>query len=348
MSNGFRRWNIYTIPSSFLNIRWAIALLVGEVLIGISGFTIIEDYSLVNAFYMTMITISTVGFMEVQPLSADGRLFTALLILANIGIFAYALAVFSFYIIQGEIYKKMHINLIKSSINKLKDHVILCGYGKYGEEIASHFNKHALPFVVIDLDDNRIEEIQKSKEKIFYLQDDATHDEVLIKAGIERASALISSLPDDSDNVFVVFSARQLNPNLNIISRAKNPKSIKKLQMSGADHVVMPEQIGGFYMATLVSQPGAVEFFSYITNEYRSDIGFEEISFESLPEGYRGKPLRELNIRKITGANVIGYKEPDGSYQVNPGPEVVMKPGSSFIVLGNEQQLKRLKEFFSE
>jgi len=337
--------NIYTIPSSFLNVRVAIALLLGEVTVGILGFVLLEGYSLLNAFYMTMITISTVGFTEVQPLSANGRLFTALLILANFGIFAYALAVFSYYIIQGEIFKKMHLNLIKKSIKDLKGHVILCGYGKYGGEIASHFNKHKLPFVVIDLDPEKIERIQKSEEKIFYLQEDATHDDVLIKAGIERASALISALPDDSDNVFVVFSARQLNPKLNIISRAKDPMSQKKLRMAGANHVVMPEQIGGFYMATLVSKPGAVEFFSFITNEYRSDIGFEEIPYKSLPDDCMGLSLGQLNIRKVTGVNVIGYKAPDGHYEVNPSPDTVLAPESSYIVLGSNKQLEALKEY---
>jgi voltage-gated potassium channel len=347
LGTNYRKLNIYTVPSSFLNIRVAIALLLTDFVVAILGFVLLEGYSFIDAFYMAMITISTVGFMEVEPLSPQGRLFTALLILANIGVFAYALAVFSYYIIQGEIYKKMHLNLVKSSIKKLKGHVILCGFGKYGGEIATHFNKHHIPFVVIDLDDQKIEQIQTSKEKIFYLQDDATHDDALIKAGIERASALISALPDDSDNVFVVFSARQLNPRLNIISRAKHPKSQKKLLMAGANHVVMPEQIGGFYMATLVSKPGAVEFFSFITNEYRSDIGFEEIEYKMLPEECQGKSLKELNIRKNTGANVIGYKAPDGHYEVNPQPDIILKPGTSFIVLGNEQQLQDLKYYIA-
>jgi voltage-gated potassium channel len=331
-----------------MNVRVAIGLLLGEITLGILGFLWLENYSLLNAFYMTMITISTVGFTEVQPLSANGRIFTALLILLNFGIFAYALAVFSYYIIQGEIFKKMHLNLINSSIENLNGHIIVCGYGKYGHEIATHFNKHKLPFVIVDLDADKIEQIQKSEEKILYLQEDATQDEVLVKAGIERASALISALPDDSDNVFVVFSARQLNPQLNIISRAKDPKSQKKLRMAGANHVVMPEQIGGFYMATLVSKPGAVEFFSFITNEYQSDIGFEEISYQSLPDDYIGLSLGQLNIRKKTGVNVIGYKAPDGHYEVNPTPDTILSTGSSFIVLGSNSQLEALKKYLEK
>jgi voltage-gated potassium channel len=253
--------------------------------------------------------------------------------------------VFSYYVIQGEIFKNMHFNLISASIDKLSGHVILCGYGKYGREIALHFHKHEVPFVVIENDPLKIEELQKSEDRILYLEDDATHDEVLVKAGISRASALISSLPDDSDNVFAVLTARQLSPRLTIISRSKDFRSQKKLLMAGANHVVMPEQIGGFYMATLFSKPGAVEFFSYITNEYQSDIGFEEVTYTDLPDDWQGKSLRELHIRQETGSNIIGYKAPDGHYEVNPAPDTVLEKGTSFIVLGNSEQLKELRRY---
>lgn len=328
-----------------MNIRMAVGLLLAELVIAVGGYSIIEGFNLTDAFYMTMITISTVGFLEVHPLSAVGRLFTSGLILANIGIFAYVLSVFSYYVIQGEIFKNMHLNLIKASIEKLSGHIILCGYGKYGREIASHFLKHKLSFVIIDSDPQRIEQIQKDETKVLYLEEDATHDEALIKAGIHRASALISALPDDSDNVFVVLTARQLNPRLNIISRAKDFRSQKKLLMAGADHVVMPEQIGGFYMATLVSKPGAVEFFAFITSEYRSDIGFEEVTYNDLPAECHGRSLSQLNLREATGANVIGYKAPDGHYEVNPGPKTILGPGSSYIILGNREQLEKLRYY---
>ncbi|TXB63188.1 potassium channel family protein [Phaeodactylibacter luteus] len=342
------RFNLYQVPSSFLSLRVAAGLLVGELVLSVLGYMYIESYSLADAFYMTMITISTVGFTEVQPLSTAGRLFTSFIILLNIGIFAYALAVFTYYVIQGEIFKTMHTNHINTSIQKLSQHVILCGYGKYGREIAEHFTKHEVPFVVIDQDDGKIEELQKSADRILYLHDDATHDEVLLKANINEAAALISALPDDSDNVFVVLSARQLSPALNIISRAKDFRSQKKLLMAGANHVVMPEQIGGFYMATLISKPGAVEFFSFITNEYRSDIGFEEVDYEDLPLHCRGKSLRELHLRRQTGSNIIGYKAPDGHYEVNPAPDTILQPGASFIVLGNKQQLQSLLRYLQE
>ena len=160
-----------------------------------------------------------------------------------------------------------------------------------------------------------------------------------------KAKSIISALPDDSENVFTVLTARQLNPKINIISRALDPKAQKKLLLAGADHVVMPEQIGGFYMATLVSQPGAVEFFSFITDEYRSDIGFKEIKYTDLPSACQGKSIRELHIRRETGANIIGFHSADGNYMVNPPPDTRLTPDSSFILLGDKEQLAALKVF---
>ncbi len=306
---------------------------------------LIEGYSLTEAFFMVVITVSTVGYTEVRPLSNAGELFSSIYILINVGLLAYILAVFSYYVIQGEIFKKMHLSFIQKEIEKLQQHVILCGFGRYGKEIATHFMEHKIPFVIVDNDPRKVEILQKAEERYLYIQDDATHDEVLDRAGIDRATAIIAALPDDSDNLFIVFAARQLNPKLNIISRAKNPRSERKLQLAGADHVILPEQIGGFYMATLVSKPGAVEFFSFITNEYQSDIGFEEIRYEEMPESCQNLSIAEMNIRAATGANIVGYKDPEGQYHVNPLPDTVLLPNSSFIILGSHDQLKALLHY---
>lgn len=339
--------DVYTLPNNFLNLRVSLLLLLTDFVLGILGFIWIEGHTLLEAFYMVVITVSTVGYTEVQPLSDVGKLFTSFFIIINIGLFAYVLAVFSYYVIQGQIYKNWHNNMIKKSISKLQDHVILCGYGKYGREIAMHFEKHQIPFVVIDINETKIEDIQRSEQKLLYIHDDATHDEVLQEANIEDARALIAALSDDSDNLFIVMTARQMSSKLRIISRAKDPRSQKKLTLAGADRVVMPEQLGGFYMATLISKPDAVEFFSFITNEYRSDIGFEETTFNDVPDSCKNKSIQELNIRSETGANIIGFKDADNKYWVNPAPDTILRPGSSFIVLGNRQQLDQLKRYLS-
>ena len=199
---------------------------------------------------------------------------------------------------------------------------------------------------MIEKNHEKTEEIAKNEPRILYLEGDATRDEILLEAGIVRARALISALPDDTSNVFTVLSSRTINHKIKIISRALDSHSVKKLRLAGADYVIMPEQIGGFYMATLVSKPGAVEFFSYITNETDSDIGFEEIHFSQMPEACRGMSIKDLNIRKETGANIIGYKTASGQYKVNPSPDIILKPGDSFIIVGNHDQVDQLRDYF--
>lgn len=344
----FAQWSLHTVPSSILRIRVAVILFFSELLVGTLGFMLIEHYTLLEAIYMTVITVSTVGYTEVRPLDWGGQLFVSIFALTNIGIFAYILAAFTYYVVEGEIFKTMHENWITLNIKQLSNHVILCGYGRFGREIAAHLKKDNIPFVLIEKGEEVIQFIQQSEDKILYVQDDATHDEALTKAGIERARALISALPEDADNVFTVLTARQLNKNIHIISRVSSPKTEKKLRLAGANHVVMPEQIGGFYMATLISKPGAVEFFSFITNEYQSDIGFEEIHYDNAPEFCRNRSISDIHLRRETGVNIIGYKTPDGKYIVNPGPEVQLVPKSSFIVLGDHIQLEKLHHFLQK
>ncbi|RMF21153.1 MAG: potassium channel protein [Bacteroidetes bacterium] len=333
-------------PISLMDIRVAFFFLLVEVFCGTLGFIYLEGYSFLEGLYMTIITISTVGYTEVRPLSEAGRLFATLLIIANILIFGYFVSVFTYYVTQGELFKNIKVKVLQSKIRQLRDHVILCGYGRYGREVARHLDLHQIPYVVVENEHAVVEEMKEHEPHILTIEDDATHDEVLLEAGIQRARYLISALPDDTDNVFTVLTARQLNPRLKIISRASEERSVKKLRISGADHVIMPEQIGGFYMATLVNRPGAIEFFSIVTNEFQTDIDFEEFAIENLPPACCGKSIKELNIRKHTGANVVGYRTPQGKYSVNPPPETVLEPGSSIIVLGSREQLERLRAFF--
>lgn len=336
---------LFFMTGRYLSFKIAVFLVFVAIGIGMVGFMMIEEYSILESFYMTIITISTVGFAEVKELSDQGKIFTSILIIINLGIFAYAASAFSFYIIKGEIFKNMHLNIMQKKISDLDGHTILCGYGKYGSEIVEHFSEHGIKFVVIDSDPEVIEELSKDERRIPYIEDDATDEEVLEKARIGNASVLVSALPDDSDNLFTVLSARQMNPKVKIISRARESKTIRKLQLAGADHVIMPEQIGGYYMATLVTKPYATEFFSFIADEIDHDIGFEDISYEALPKNYQGKMIKNMAIRPKTGANIIGFKEANGTYTVNPKPDTKMIPGTSIILIGNSEQLSKLRTF---
>lgn len=335
----------YTYNKSLLDVKTALLLVFLSMLIGIGGYMLLENYSFIDAFYMTVITISTVGFTEAQPLSDAGKVFSSIFIIFNIGIFAYSISVFTSFIIEGQLFKNMHINLIKDNISQLKNHIIICGYGKHGKEIAENFLQHKIPFVIIEMNEQEIEEIQKNELKLLYLEGDATHDEVLQEAGIMHARGLVSALGDDTDNVFTVLTARQLNPDLQIISRARVPKTKKKLELAGADQVIMPEQIGGFYMASLISRPGAIEFFSFLANQRISEVNMRAIRYEDFPKKLQGKTIAEMRFRDATGANVIGFQKADGSYMVNPAPDVTVQKDCCFIVLGNLKQLKMVDEF---
>ena len=329
-------------------MRVAAYLFAGSILFGIFGFMIVEGYNFVQAFYMTVITFSTVGYTEVKPLTANGQLFTSILIIVYIGIFAYTLSAFTFFVIEGEIFKRLHYRFLENKINDLEEHVILCGYGRYGKRIVENFIDHDVDFVVIDRDEEKIEKIRRGRHPILYLNEDATRDEVLIKAGVKRAIAIIAAMPDDANNVFAVLTARQLNPQINIISRATSDQSKSKLQLAGANHVIMPEQIGGFYMATLVNKPGTINFFSYLTSQVGTDVDVEEFAFDQMPSQCKNKSINDLHIRKASGANIIAFKHPDGTYTVNPGPQTVIGPDSSFIVLGTTSQLSYLKKYLAE
>ena len=336
----------FRFTSNALNLRLALLLLLITMAVGTVGLMLIEGYTLIDAFYMSVITISTVGFGEVQPLSNAGRLFVSALVVFNIGIVAYVLAAFSYYVIDGKLFETMQYNRIQAKIGKMSGHTIVCGYGKYGREIVSHLRLHNHPYVIIEQNEDKLTDLIEEDEDILYVIDDATHDDALFAAGIERASSLITALNDDSDNLFIVLSSKDLNPALRIVSRAKELRGRQKMMKAGASHVIMPEQIGGFYMATLISKPGAVEFFSFITNELSADIGFEELRYDQLPEKYRGKPILDLDLRSNTGVNIIGHRLQGGKYQVNPGPTTVLGPEGSFIVVGNPKQLDDFRKLF--
>ncbi|MCX7728669.1 MAG: potassium channel protein [Bacteroidia bacterium] len=323
------------------------SLLTLVLLIGVIGYSLLENINLLDALYMTVITVATVGYREVVPLTDAGKIFTIFLIITSFGIFAYAISSITQFIVEGEFNQFFKNRKKVDEIAKLHNHVIICGFGRNGRQAAQVLKHHQQRFVVVEKD-NQITDNITHKYKHLVLNGDATNDDVLIKAGIKKAKALITTLPNDADNLFIVLSAKHLNPNIYIISRASEENSDTKLKIAGANKVIMPDKVGGAHMGTLVLKPDTVELIEMISSQGLNNVSLEEILFNDLDSSLHHKTLKELELRHKCGANIIGFKTPDGQYIINPNPDTPIIPNSKIFVLGTKEQIKKLKQILSE
>lgn len=316
-------------------------MILSIIVIGVTGYMIIEGDGFLNALYMTVITISTVGFGEVHKLSDGGKIFTMFLIISSFTTYAYALTTISTHFFEGQ------LNFIlrgygTKTLRKMQNHIVICGYGRNGQQVAKELRVYMLKYVIIDQKREAVESFITSNDT--FLEGDATLDETLIKANIKTARALITTLPIDADNLYVVLTARALNPDLEIISRATSESSETKLRMAGVDNVVMPERVGGAHMANLVTRPDIIEFMDHVSLHGDDPTTLEEIVCSEMSESLQLKTIFEIGIRKVTGANIIGYKTPDGRYVLNPNPDTRVIPGTKLFVLGTPDQITKMRE----
>lgn len=324
-------------------LRLAVALVLFSLSSGTIGYVTIEHYTWLEAYYMAVITLASVGFGEVHPLSPAGRIFTTFLILFNVGLFAYAISTITSIFAEGGFTNLLKEFRMNRKIEELNGHTIVCGYGRHATEVAQELAKQGMPFVIIE---NRPEKVEALRAETGYLfvEGDATNDEVLNEAGIHRARALVVTLPDDADNLFVTLSARQMNPGMRIISRANNPADEVKIQRAGANHTVVPEQIGGFYMATLVNKPDLVEFFNLLSNMGPSNVVFEEIRVGELDPKFQHKSIQESHLSQAGRISIVAIRYPNGQYELNPPPSVVLHPDWHLVVLGNPEQMEEFQK----
>lgn len=311
---------------------------------GVYGYISVEGYSLIDALYMTVITVSTVGFSEIEPLSDEGKLFTSILILVSVGNLAFVGSVFVRFIIEGELLEFIKKGRVDKKIAKLKDHVIVCGYGRNGEQACQVLLDKGEPFVVIEKYEKNIKKLADRKD-ILYIEGDASSDEILEFARIQNAKSMIVATHNDADNVFVVLSAREKRSDITIVGRASEVGSDVKLRRAGADNVIMPEKIGGGRMATLVIQPDVVEFMEYILMGNKSEIALEEIGCESIKSEFISRDIRELLSNCNSGIKIIGVKDSiKDKYTFNPPDDHKLKRGDMLFVLGHPSQLVEFKK----
>lgn len=325
--------------SAIRRLRSAVGLLAIAVTIGTVGYRLIEDISWFYAYYMSLVTLSTVGFGEVIPLSHEGRIFTSFLILFNIGFFAYAISSITSIFADDDIHDFFFEYNMMDRIQKLQHHTIVCGYGRHSIEVCEELVKEQIPFVIVELNPEKIEFIREETTYLF-LEGDAADDDILLEAGIHQASALVLTLPQDASNLFVVMSARQLNPSLKIISRLNNAGDEMKLRRAGANHVVLPERIGGFYMAMLVNNSDLGDFFTLISNLGSHQVVFEEIAVNRLKKEFLGHPFGLGELQTAVKIPILALRYPDGRYQLNPQSEAQLNANMHIVVLGDIDQIK--------
>jgi len=328
--------------------NWIVVLGSGVLLIvtgGTLGFMWIEHYPLFDAFYMTLITISTVGYQEIHPLSFSGRVFNSFLIFFGVTIMLLAVGGMTQVIIELELTQYFGKRRTGKMINKLKDHIIVCGFGRVGRGAAHELQRAGVPFLVVDKSEERVE--WAIRDGMLGVLADATDDETLKHAGIMRAKGLIATLQSDADNLFVILSAKGLKPTLQVSARVNAEQSEKKMRQAGADYVYAPYDMTGNRMAQVMLKPHVFQFIDFTTKGMGLDVGIEQFSVPASSE-FASKSLLETQIRKELGAIVLAIRKSDGSMHFNPPAETEIQAGDYLIVMGELASLRKLEQVLAE
>lgn len=314
-------------------------LLIITIIIGVIGYELTEKYTFLEALWQTVITLSTVGFGELREMSQPGRIFTIVLIMFGFAVFGYSLTSLTRIIVEGEIRNIFRNRKMEKEISNMKNHVILCGHGHLGREIAGELKKWRKEYVVIEMDETIGQEL--IDQHILVVIGDATEDDTLIKAGIKDAEGVIAALTDDVKNLFVTLTARKLNPGLKIVTKAEQEGSEAKLISAGANKVISPAQIGGKRMASVLINPEVINFLDVVVSEKEFDLSMQEVRIQknSIIEGLS---IKDAQIpREI---KVIGMKKGDGNMQINPPATQELNADSVLIVLGENVYIEKLLE----
>lgn len=320
----------------FLQIIYAVIIVVA---IGVIGYKLIEGWTLLDSLYMTVITLATVGYREVHPLSTGGMVFTIVLIVIGVGTIFYALTTVVQYIIEGNLANILGRRRMKEKIAKLKGHIIVCGYGRVGREVARVFQEERIPFVVIDHNSEAI--AKAAVDGYLHLVGNATNDDILKEAGILQARGLVAATGSDADNVFITLSARELRPDLFITARAGAPESEAKLKRAGADRTIYPHVLGGRRLAMLALRPLVVDFVDTALGSRGQELVLENIGVGP------GSPVAGKTVREgrscCSGAVILAVKKKGGVLLTSFSDDTQLELGDELVVVGNREQLRSLE-----
>ena len=328
----------------FFTILFAAVFVVA---VGTGGYVILEKWNILDALYMTAITLSSIGYGEVHPLSPTGKIFTIILIVFGFSLVAGIVGLFTSLILKGEVGNIIRRQKMSDAIKKMKGHHIICGLSHVGEAIVEEFSHARQKFLVIEKNEKNIEKVRKNFEGLNYIVGDATQDDVLLEAGVERADTILSCLNDDSLNLYVVISVKSLNPKIKIVAEAIEETSAAKLKRAGANYVVLPQRIGGLRMASTALRPNVVSFLDIMLKESEGEWRIEETTVPA-KSPFLNCTLAESQISKNTGLVVIAMKKSyTGKFIYNPAASTVLEENDKILVLGNPEKLERLSKYIS-
>lgn len=321
------------IEHPLLRFRLAAILLAVIFVVGIAGYMVIDGWSFLDSFYMVIITISTVGYTEIHPQGIAGRIFTSGLIVVGVGTLLYGFGVFAETLTDNAIGRYRRERQLQRDLDALRDHFIICGYGRIGTQVVAEFEDHRVAYVVIDQTDEALDRVRA--EGRLHIEGDASKEEVLKQAGIERARGLISAVDSDERAVYIVLAARALNPNLYIVARAGRRDSIRRLELAGATRTISPYVMAGHRMAELAVRPAMVDVLDTL-HHGEAGIGVEEMVVGSLMVG---KTLESAGLLAPEAAKVLAVRKRDGNVSVNPPATLPLEADDLVIALGTEDQL---------
>lgn len=319
----------------------AALLLMLLMVVGTFGYTTLEGWPIIDSLYMTVITISTVGFSETHPLGVPAQIFTIFIVISSLLVVGYLVGALTQILVLGEMEVLLGRKRLERRIQKLKNHVIVCGCGRVGSVICQELSARGIPFLVIESNTEALSRVDI--KKIPHIANNAVEEHVLEEAGIKKAKSLVTTLPSDPDNVFITLSARQLNPEIYIVTRASNESSASKMFAAGADKVVSPHQMGARRMIHLLTQPKVTDFLDSVLHQSDLPLEFQEIPIDE-DSFYAGKTLGQSDIRKDFDLIIIGITKKTGHLSFNPNVSTIIEPGDTLISLGTIDNLKKFRE----